>query len=292
MTEARDERITYLVANHNQGRYLEECIASLEAQTDPRWLAVICDDGSTDDSLERLRGVTDQRINLLTSRENAGYIQTLERLISEASTDILAVLDADDALEPGATGELLDAWERNPDASLVYSRFARYDATMRTNLGEFGRPIPEGGTAMVQATVGAIRSFRRSAYAKTAGLDPTMLYAEDRDLVYKLEELSVPVFIDKVLYRYRVLPGSHSHDPLKQAIGVRNTRRARRAAIARRNIRGVTRIAAEIAVACDGFDSSHRSPNFLRSLVARVGAEAARVWRRRSRRLARAGAGA
>jgi glycosyltransferase involved in cell wall biosynthesis len=282
-------RITYLIANYNHARHLPDCVQSLLDQTDDQWLAVIRDDASTDDSREVMAQISDPRIRCEWNEQNLGYIETLERLIAGATTDIVAVLDADDALEPDATAELVAAWEKNPGAALVYSRFARYDADMRNKLGEYGRPIREGGTAMLQATVGAIRSFSRSAYAKTSGLDPAMRYAEDRDLVYKLEEVAPPVFIDRVLYRYRILADSHSHDPVKLEAGLRNTHRARRAALRRRKVSGLSRLLAEVAIAADYVDSSQRLPRFARALASRIGSAAATRWRLRTVALARAG---
>lgn len=286
----RAERITYLVAHYNHGAYIGECIESLKAQTDPHWLAIICDDGSTDGSLERIRMQMDDRIALLVNGENTGYIATLERLIAESTTDIVAILDADDAIEPETTAELLDAFERNPGAALVYSRFATYDASLEVRIDVHGRAIRNGGTAIRDGTVGAIRSFRRSAYARTEGLNRRMQYAEDRDLVYKLEEIAPPVFVDRVLYRYRILSGSQSHDPVKREIGARNTHFARRAALKRRKLRGIDRAAAECMIACDYMEYSHRFPGPVRVLASRIVAVAASIWRRRDAALARDGA--
>jgi hypothetical protein len=128
-----------------------------------------------------------------------------------------------------------------------------------------GTPVPPLGAALCRGEVGAIRSFRRSAYARTAGLDVDMLYAEDRDLVYKLEEVTRPVFVDAVLYHYREVPDSQSRAPDKRAIGRRNTLRARRAALRRRRVGGVHRLVCELLVASDFVAGDGRLPGFLRT---------------------------
>jgi glycosyltransferase involved in cell wall biosynthesis len=274
------ERITYLIANYNHRPLIGDCIESLRAQTDSRWLGIVADDASTDGSVERVSTMLDDRISLLVNAENRGYIATLERLIEEATTDIVAILDADDALEPEATGELLNAYARNPDAVLVFSRFAEYDESLAARLGVYGGAIPANGTAIIDGPLGHIRSFRRSAYTRTQGLDRGMHYAEDRDLVYKLEELAPPVFVDRVLYKYRAVPDSHARDPEKREVGARNTRIARRAALTRRGINGAQRLAAECAIACDYVESSDRFPSPVRATASRVGSAAAAVWRK------------
>ncbi|MGH7475285.1 MAG: glycosyltransferase family 2 protein [Longimicrobiales bacterium] len=260
-------RITYLVANHGHARYLPDCIASLRAQTDDRWLALIADDGSTDDSLAVIRALLEPRIRVLENGVNIGYTRTLQRLIENATTDIVGILDADDALHPEATARLLAVYEADDDSSFVYSRFAVYDETLTDCLATHGSAVPAGDTALRAGVVGAIRSFRRSAYARTAGLDPELRYAEDRDLVYKLEEVTRPVMIDAVLYRYRHLPTSQSHDPVKHEIGARNTLRARRAAVRRRRVTPIRRALWDAYFVADYLAYSRSRPAAVRTLA-------------------------
>ena len=272
--------LTYLIASYNLGAYVGECLASLQRQTNPNWLAVVVDDASTDGSVDVIARFADARIRLLVNDRNRGYVATLRRLIAEATTDIVAVLDADDAVTPDATQRLLDAYRTNSEVGFVYSRFATYDATMTEVVRVDGRAIPEGGTALYDGEVGAIRSFRRSVYARTGGLDDSMRFAEDRDLVYKLEEVTRPVFVDAVLYHYRDVPTSQSRDPEKREIGAVNTRRARRAALRRRGVRGIRRAALEAYAWADYAAYSRSMPRALRSIAngaARVAAALCRV---------------
>jgi len=47
------------------------------------------------------------------------------------------------------------------------------------------------------------RTFLREAYQKTSGYDPQLKAAVDRDIIYKLEEVTDFKFINKPLYYYR-----------------------------------------------------------------------------------------
>ena len=261
------ERVTYLIASYNRGAYVGDCLRSLHRQTDPEWLAVVVDDASTDDSVPIITRHLEERIRLRINDRNIGYIGTLKRLIDEASTDIVAILDADDALSPDATERLRQAYARDRLAQFVHSRFAICDAALTPVGDAHGAAIPVGSTALRDGVVGHILSFRRTAYHRTSGLDDTMTYAEDRDLVYKLEEVTRPVFIDAVLYRYRQLPESQSSDPIKREIGARNTRRARRVALARRHLSGVRRLGYEWLFWADYLAYSNRHPAVVRRLA-------------------------
>lgn len=265
------EKITYLVANYNNGRYIADCLASLYAQTDPNWRCLIADDHSSDDSLERIRGLLNEQVSLLVNEVNLGYIATLKKLIAQAETDIVAILDPDDALAPEATEALLNVFRTHPEAGFVYSRYATYDAELQTPGAEYGDWIPAHRTSLEDSHIGAIRCFRRSVYRQTSGLDERMRYAEDRDLVYKLEEVTAPVFVDRVLYRYRIVPGSQSNDPLKRETGFRNFFKARQLALLRRNIRGFEKWFYYLFFYEHLWRNSSRTPQWLRRLIVQYG---------------------
>lgn len=255
------QRITYLIANHNQGAYIGDCLDSLRRQHSSRWLALIGDDASTDDSVEVIRERLVPGMRLLRNPRNLGYAASLHRLIEEASTDIVGILDPDDALYPEATGRVLRAYREHPEAPLVYTRFALFDEALASRRGVAGAPIPPGHTSLEYGHVGALRTFRRSAYRRTAGLDLSLPYAEDRDLVYKLEELGPAVFVDEVLYRYRQVPGSQSRDPEKREIGARNHLEAKRRALCRRDIRGFSSLLYRFMFRCEYVLYSARYPD-------------------------------
>jgi glycosyltransferase involved in cell wall biosynthesis len=238
------ERMTYLVANYNNGRYFRGLLASLEAQTDPNWRCLICDDASTDDSMIWISTLLDacpvkDRFRVFQNERNQGYTGTLKRLLANAETDIVALLDADDALMPEATEAVLSAYRQDARIAFVHSRHADMDASLQDIQGVQGERVPEGSTSLQQGFICHLWSFRRCLYHRTSGWDETMLYCEDRDLMYKLEEISRPVFIDRVLYKRRVLPTSQSHDPVKRKIGKINHIRARKNALRRRQISGM-----------------------------------------------------
>ena len=111
--------LTYLIALYDQELYVADCLESLVAQTDPRWRALVLDDCSTDASARIVGEWEDERITLIHGEENVGYIAALRCLIAEADTEILAVLDPDDALHPAATEVLLDAFRVSPGAGLA-----------------------------------------------------------------------------------------------------------------------------------------------------------------------------
>ncbi|MCP4005226.1 MAG: glycosyltransferase [bacterium] len=234
------EQVTYLVANYNCAVYLEECLGSVLAQHDGSWRCIVADDASTDSSMEVIEPFLGEKLSLLRNETNLGYIATLKKLIAAAETDIVAILDADDALHAEATGAVLNAYAENPETGLVYTRhccFSEDGSPIRCRGGE-SRGVPPTKTSLEFGFISHLKTFRKSRYFRTRGLDETILYAEDRDLGYKLEEVTKPVFIDQPLYFYRLTTNSQSHDPHKLEIGARNHIVAKRQALDRRRIHG------------------------------------------------------
>lgn len=117
--------VSVVVPLYNQGHFLAETVASVLAQTEPRWEMCIVNDGSTDTSLslakEVLATCNDPRIRLV-SQANAGKGPTRNRGVRETSAPFICVLDADDMLVPTYFREALNRLDVCPDAGWVCPR--------------------------------------------------------------------------------------------------------------------------------------------------------------------------
>jgi glycosyltransferase involved in cell wall biosynthesis len=256
------EKITYLVANYNCSKYIKECIESLKNQTSDRWLCIICDDASNDNSVDVIKTYLNKKIRLIRNSINLGYVETLERLIHEAETDIVGFLDSDDALSSEATEVMIDIYDKIRNAEFVHSRLQLFDETLTIPKDVLGQEIEPGKTSMKSGFITKLFTFRKSAYYRTEGLDKEVLYAEDRDLVLKLEEVTFPIYINKILYKYRVIPDSQSHDVEKREIGLVNHIKARKEALRRRKIKGLDKIMHKLIMNLDYVEWSNRYNNF------------------------------
>ena len=234
LNSTNGERITLLMANHNNGRYIQQCLDSIIGQTSPMWKLIIVDDHSTDNSREIYKKYEEfNRIKILFNHQNLGYIKTLKKLIDLADTDIVGIIDPDDKLEKNCVEMVLDYYYREPDTGFLYTNFWYCDENLKIEKKGYCRALAESKTALQCDVVSHFKTFRKSIYQKTAGLDESILYAEDKDLVLKMEEVTKLHFLDQELYYYRVKPDSQSHG-YKRKISKRNYARAKRKARWRR----------------------------------------------------------
>lgn len=198
-----------LIANYNNGRYLGDAIGSVLSQTYANWEIIIVDDGSTDSSNDIYNTLDDNRIHIWKSLENRGCGFAKKKCAELANGDICGFLDADDVLLPNALQAHIEAHQKHPEVSCVFSRFyyCNQDLTIITN--ELRKlEIGEGKDYFTNRSYlpEHFASFKKKCYMKTEGISELLPAAVDQDLYFKLEEIA-PVFIlDKFTYKYRTTP--------------------------------------------------------------------------------------
>jgi len=99
-------------------RYLGECIDSVLAQDYPRIEYLVVDGGSTDGSLELLERYHD-RLSYTTGPDR-GPSDAIHKGFRQAKGEILAWLNADDTLLPGAVGTAASYLSSHPEIDVVY----------------------------------------------------------------------------------------------------------------------------------------------------------------------------
>jgi hypothetical protein len=169
----------------------------------------------------------------------------LNQLFAEARAPLAGIIDSDDALDRTAMAAVLSHYAADPQLGLAYSRFVYCDEELRPLRPGFSRPIPPGSSALHENCVSAWRTFRLEAFRRTSGFDPGLPYAEDKDIIFKMEEVGRLAFVNLPLYLYRLLPHSQGHDPRKRALGLLSFAEARWRAWQRRQGKAIPNLSEE-----------------------------------------------
>lgn len=213
-------KFSLIVANYNTGQYIEEAIKSVLNQTFGNWEMIIGDDTSSDNSVDVIKKfLVDERINLIQNGVRLGYIGNLRNLIGLARGEILVILDGDDALAVEALEELNNAYNEHPDCGFIYSQFVICDKDLQPLKIGYCKKIPLGRSNIHKDYSTHLKSYKKEIFLKTTGFDDEILYAEDRDIILKIEEQTNFFFVDKILYFYRRVPLSQTTDFRKKQIG-------------------------------------------------------------------------
>ncbi|MFX0029486.1 MAG: glycosyltransferase family 2 protein [Candidatus Hermodarchaeota archaeon] len=192
------------MANFNSGKYIKDAIESIINQTYHNWELIIVDDCSTDNSIDIINSyLHDARIKLIRLDRNHGVGFTKKTACENASNDILGILDADDKLEKNALEILAIEYRNEPEYGFIYTNLWSCDSELKNcKLNTMDRSIPDK-TSLFNPTITHFKTFRRKDYEKTPGYDPNLKAAVDKDIIYKMEEISKFKYLPEPLYYYR-----------------------------------------------------------------------------------------
>ncbi len=89
---------TIVIPLYNKENHIKRCIQSILDQTYQNFEIIVINDGSTDNSLERLKTIRDNRIEIY-SQKNKGVSSARNYGIKKSKNSLIAFLDADDTYE-------------------------------------------------------------------------------------------------------------------------------------------------------------------------------------------------
>ncbi len=118
--------VDIVIGNHNYGTFVGAAVESALGQRHPRVRVVVVDDGSTDNSRERLSAYANS-VDLVL-QENRGQAAALNAGLARCRGDIVLFLDADDALRPHVAAHVATAFAADPEAVKAQFRMDVIDA--------------------------------------------------------------------------------------------------------------------------------------------------------------------
>ena len=119
--------VSIVTPSYNQAQFLEETILSVLEQDYPHIEYVVVDGGSTDGSVEIIERHAD-RLAWWASERDSGQVAALNCGFEQTTGALLAYVNSDDTLLPGAISEMVAEFEANPALVMVYGDALYTDA--------------------------------------------------------------------------------------------------------------------------------------------------------------------
>src|ERR1700677_4797509 len=146
--------VSILVSNYNYGRYIGESIQSALDQTYSNFELIICDDGSTDDSISIIEEYQrkDQRIKLIR-KANGGQASGFNAAFAASRGEIISLLDSDDRYLPNKIERVVANFQAHADSGFGVHRVIRMTADLpRQGVWTMTDPVPSRwyGTRLLQ----------------------------------------------------------------------------------------------------------------------------------------------
>ncbi len=100
--------ISVALASYNGEKYIYKQIKSILEQTVAVDEIIVCDDNSTDRTIEEIKRINDSRIKIYTNTENLGYIRNFYKAINLTSGEYIFLADQDDIWKLDKVSKMLD----------------------------------------------------------------------------------------------------------------------------------------------------------------------------------------
>jgi glycosyltransferase involved in cell wall biosynthesis len=203
--------ISLVTIVHNRKEWLTQTLESVLLQTiDGSEIEyIVWSDGSTDGSdliaanyAERFKdsGITYRVI----SNPHLGFAPSLALALEQTSGEFLGWIDSDDALHPHCLSSMLNYFDQEPLADMVYSYHTEVDSDFKMlGLGMRCQIHYSALALMHYFMLFHFRLIRRSIYDKVGGVDSFAGTAPDYDLCLKISEQGVIKCNARSLYYWR-----------------------------------------------------------------------------------------
>lgn len=185
-------KVSIIMGIYNCSNTLQESIDSVLAQTYTNWELIMCDDGSTDHTLNIAKQYESNYSNIIVLKndKNCGLAHSLNRCLRVATGQYIARQDGDDRSHPQRIEREVQILNTYPQYDIVSTGMSFFDAD-----GEWGQSIPiEKPEAIhfIQQTpfCHAAAMVRKDALLCVQGYNESakLLRVEDYDLWFRLYE--------------------------------------------------------------------------------------------------------
>jgi glycosyltransferase involved in cell wall biosynthesis len=207
--------VSVVVASYNMGKYLPGAIDSILAQSYRNFEIIIVDDGSTDDTQQRLATYAERPNIRILRQENRGQPRAKNAGIAQCRGALIAFCDADDLWTPNKLEVQVPCFHGRPSLAVVSTEIGQIDGD-GNRLSD--RRMPRySGRILEKLLIKNCISFgtaivRKDALDDVGWFDESLPMGIDWDLWLRMAVKYEFLHIEEVTYLYRVWAGQMSRN--------------------------------------------------------------------------------
>ncbi len=213
-------KATVIIPTYNRVKTLERSIRSILAQTYTDYELIIIDDGSTDNTKELIMEIKDDRIHYIKSPVNRGAANARNIGIRAAKGEYIAFQDSDDEWVPDKLEKQVKVLDStDAEIGMVYSRFfydlggnriLKHPPESMSYEEKSGYIYPQ---MLKQNLIGTPTMLvRKECLNKVGMFNASLKSLEDWELCLRISKEYKVYFIDELLHKAYITPGSLSFD--------------------------------------------------------------------------------
>jgi glycosyltransferase involved in cell wall biosynthesis len=205
--------LSVIMTVYNSERYIEKSITSVLGQSFKDYEFIIVDDGSTDNSINIISSIRDNRIHLIKCN-HLGRTQALNYAFRQTNAPLIAIMDSDDISSPDRFQKQIDILNNNPGIGIVSSWYEFISG--KEKVLNKTRKLPENHDNIeYEMTIHCSMCFsalmlQRRLITQLGGFNEELSCDEDYDLYLKLLPLTKFYNVQEVLLKYRIHSSSNS----------------------------------------------------------------------------------
>ena len=193
--------VSVIIASYNHAAYIAASIESVLAQTYPNIELLVIDDGSKDESVERIRQLQNKHGFDFRVQQNQGLSRTLNEAIARANGSLIAPFGSDDIMLPERIAKQVAYMQDKPQVGICAGNIQEID--------QYGQPRGEPKKLRLRrldfedvfldrkrGAPAPTLLFRREALELVGGFDPQI----------RLEDLLIELKITRAGYWLDILP--------------------------------------------------------------------------------------
>jgi glycosyltransferase involved in cell wall biosynthesis len=227
-------KASIIIPAYNAEEYIGKTLDSILAQTFSDFECIVIDDGSTDDTVEVIKGYQDQRIVLIQQPNSGGPAKPRNTGLKQSVGDYIFMFDSDDIMLPHKLEVSVNAMDQCRQADMLFSNFASIDESGKTICHNFLEsyvelwnlckisyqkdlvvqlPSSELYPALIDVNFIGTSSvvLRRKALSQRNLFDESLKNSDDRLFWIQFSQSHNAIFVNDVLHEYRIRAGSISN---------------------------------------------------------------------------------
>ena len=158
-------RISIAMATYNGAAHIQQQLESFLSQTYPPDEVVVCDDCSTDETIEILESFRESApftVAIHRNEKNLGYTKNFEKALQNCSGELIFLSDQDDVWFPNKVERVTDVFLAHPDKLLVIHDGELVDENLVSHGATKLRQIKKGYGTDKSFVTGALTAIRSS----------------------------------------------------------------------------------------------------------------------------------
>lgn len=211
--------ISVIIPCYNVSGYVEKAVQSILNQTYNHLEIFIIDDASTDDTLQKINSFNDERIKIISFKENTQKVGAVNEVLKKVNGDFIAFQDADDWSETERIILQLKEFQKEPELGICFTNYmyvgkkaflpgniSLTNEELRSEFLNYNLKREVGNSPTICGTM----MISKAALNKTVGYNPYFVgrVAEDIQWIYRILKDFKGITINQVLYNYRLREGS------------------------------------------------------------------------------------